>query len=527
MTKPFYITTAIDYPNALPHIGTAFEKVGADVQARFQEMLDRKVYFLMGNDENTQKVARAAHKHGEEVCRYVNGMAANFKNAWRCLDINYSRFCQTSEIVHHDYCKRFAQRVFDNGYIYSKLYEGLYCGECEEFKQSVVNGECETHPGIPLQNRKERNWFFAWHLFREKLLQLYAEKKIRIYPEHRQTEMVKFIETDLKDISISRQNQGWGIEVPWDQSQVLYVWFDALLNYLTFANGNWPADVHVIGKDIVRFHGALLPAMIMAYNANVMDETHGDALALPHTIFSHGFICKKTATGLTKFSKSGENLGPAGLKDAFGSDGYRYTFMKSANFADDGEYEFGIFAETYNADLVNKYGNLFSRVCRLGLTKLGGVIPGVQYVGTQSLPPGGKNFNPPTLGAVNVWADYMKKFEYRDALVLVMDIVDQTNKMLDDRKPWAEDAVDVPGTLAIAARAVKAVAGMLGPVCPQTSKIVWDTLQYDGDPGFDKLCVETIEGYVISSLPLTIDQNRVQEGKVPILFPRFKVKENG
>jgi methionyl-tRNA synthetase len=485
-------------------------------------MLDRKVYLLMGNDENTQKVSRAANKHGQPCHDYVNGMAEKFKRTWQSLGIDYSRFCQTSEGVHHDFCKKFAQRVMDNGYIYSKLYEGLYCAECEEFKQSVVNGQCELHPGIPLQSRKERNWFFAWSSFKDQLLQLYADKKIRIYPEHRQVEMVKFIENDLRDISISRQNQGWGIDVPWDDSQVLYVWFDALLNYLTFDGGNWPADVHVIGKDIVRFHGALLPAMIMAYNTNVMGETHANSLALPHTIFSHGFICKKTATGLTKFSKSGENLGPAGLVEAFGSDGYRYTFMKSANFADDGEYEFGIFAETYNADLVNKYGNLFSRVCRLGLTKLGGVIPGVPGLFT----PGG-NVYPPKLAMVSKWSEHMKKFEYRDALVLVMDIVDQTNKFLDEKKPWAEDALDVSGTLAVAARAVKVVAGMLGPVCPQTSKTVWDTLQYEGDPGFDKICVETIEGYVISNLPLTIDQNQVKDGKVPILFPRYKVKENG
>ena len=526
MTKPYYITTAIDYPNALPHIGTAFEKVGADVQARFQRMNDRRVYLLMGNDENTQKVSRVAVKEGESGHKYVNRMAAGFKNAWRSLDIDYSRFCQTTEIVHHDFCKAFAQRVYDNGYIYAKNYEGLYCGECEEFKQSVVNGECETHPGIPLHNHKERNWFFAWNLFKDKLLALYADKKIKIFPDHRQAEMVKFIESDLKDISISRQNQGWGIQVPWDETQVLYVWFDALLNYLTFADGNWPADCHVIGKDIVRFHGALLPAMIMAYNANIMDETFGEPLALPHTIFSHGFICRKTATGLTKFSKSGENLGPAGLVEVFGSDGYRYLFMKSANFADDGEYEFGTFAETYNADLVNKYGNLFRRVCKLGLTKLDGVIPGVVDDRKQSLPPGGRNFHAPTLGLVGVWAEHMRKFEYRDALVLCMDVVDQTNKLLDDRKPWADDAADVPQTLAIAARALKAVACMLGPVCPKTSKVVWDTLKYEGDPGFDLVCVETLEGYVNGSFGLTIDPNRVQDGKVPILYPRYKIAKD-
>lgn len=510
--KPFYITTAIDYPNALPHIGTAFEKVGADVQARFQQLNDRKVYLLMGNDENTQKVSRAAIKQGEDIQNYVNRMAGDFRHSWRKLDIGYSKFCQTSAPEHHTACQRFLQQVYENGYVYSKHYEGLYCGECEEFKQKCVNGECESHPGIKLQNRSERNYFFAWSKFKDDLLQLYAEKKIKILPDHRQTEMVKFIESDLRDISISRQNQGWGIPVPWDSSQVIYVWFDALLNYLTFGNGNWPADVHVIGKDIVRFHGALLPAMILAYNTNVMGESYVEAVALPHTIFSHGFICKRTATGLTKFSKSGENLGPSGLVDTFGSDGYRYVFMKSANFADDGEYEFGAFAETYNADLVNKYGNLFSRVCKLALTKLNGVIPAPQD----------RSKLPINIALLDWWRAAMTAFQYRDALVASMDAVDTINKLLDDKKPWAADATDVEETLALAARTLKTVAYMMGPVCPQSSKSVWDTLRYDGDPGHDHVRHETIDGYVLSSLGLTIDQNQVQEGKVPVLFPRFK-----
>jgi methionyl-tRNA synthetase len=318
---------------------------------------------------------------------------------------------------------------------------------------------------------------------------------------------------DLEDISISRQNQGWGIPLPWDNTQVIYVWFDALLNYLTFNNGNWPADVHVIGKDIVRFHGALFPAMIMAYNQDVTGAGHDGPLALPHTIFSHGFICKKTAIGLTKFSKTGENLGPAGLVSNFGADGYRYLFMKACNFADDGEYEFGIFAETYNADLVNKYGNLFSRVCRLAVTKLDGKIP------APTIP---QKELPINYALIDWWKSAMAAFHYRDALVACMEGIDATNKLLEDRKPWAEDAQDVPQTLAIAARVLKTVSFMFAPFMPYTSQIVWDTLQYDGDPGFDHICQETVEGYVMSNLALTIDQNRVQEGKVTILFPRFK-----
>ncbi len=511
--KPFYITTAIDYPNALPHIGTAFEKVGADVQARFQEMNDRKVYLLMGQDENTQKVCRAATKNSEDIQKYVNRMAGNFRRSWDLLDVRYNEFCQTSAKNHHDFCQKFVQQVFDNGYIHSRRYEGLYCNECEEYKLTVTNGECQTHPGVKLQSRNENNYFFAQSKFLEPLLSLYEEGKIKIFPEHRQTEMINFVKTDLKDISISRQNQGWGIPIPWDNSQVIYVWFDALLNYMTWADGNWPADVHVIGKDIVRFHGALFPAMIMAHNTNVLGSQTGN-IELPRKIFSHGFVCKKTHAGLTKFSKSaGDSFGPDGLVDTFGSDGYRYLFMKSANFADDAEYDFGMFAETYNADLVNKYGNLFSRVSRLVVSKFGGTVPAPRTVPWNLLV---------TPATPERWHRDMSEFRYRDVLVTGMEIIDKVNKLIDENKPWADDAVDAEETLAIATRTLKVIAFMFGPVMPKSSKLVWDALKYEGDPGFDNVCFETLNGYVMSSLPLTIDQNQVQSGKVTILFPRYK-----
>jgi methionyl-tRNA synthetase len=505
--KSFYITTAIDYPNAEPHIGTAFEKVGADVQARFQRFVGRQVYFLMGNDENTQKVAKAAAKKGQDVQVYADAMAGNFRHAWRSLDITQSRFCQTSSPEHHKFCQDFLQKVFENGHIYSKHYEGLYCPECEEYKLSVVNGECPQHPGPKLQTRSEQNYFFAQSRFKEEILKLYEEKKIKVIPEYRQNELLNFVQSE-KDISISRSNQGWGIPVPWDSSQVIYVWFDALLNYLSFANGNWPADVHVIGKDIVRFHGALFPAMILAYNSDPQKKGY-PKIPLPHTIFSHGFVCRKTDNGLTKFSKSsGDALGPSALVQVFGSDAYRYLFMKSANFSEDAEYSFGIFAETYNADLVNKYGNLFSRVCRLAATKLDCKIPAPQ--------------NPLEGVKFAWWHRDMAAFNYRDALVTCMDVIDTTNRYLEDRKPWAEDAVDVPETIAVAAHTLKIISALLAPVMPDSSREIWQTLTYEGQPCFDMAGLEHLEEFISNKLPLTVDQKKVKEGKVNILFPRYK-----
>lgn len=510
--KSYFITTAIDYPNAEPHIGTAFEKVGADVQARFQRFNGRPVYFLMGNDENTQKVAGAATKKGQDVQAYADAMADNFRRAWRSLDISNNYFCQTSKPEHHKFCQDFLQRVYENGYIYSKHYEGLYCPECEEYKLSVVNGECQAHLGSKLQMRSEQNYFFAQSRFKEDILKLYEEGKIKIYPDYRQEEMLNFIKAEIKDISISRGNQGWGIPVPWDASQVIYVWFDALLNYLSFSNGNWPANVHVIGKDIVRFHGALFPAMIMAYNADPLKKGY-QKIPLPHTIFSHGFVCRKTDNGLTKFSKSaGDALGPAALVDVFGSDAYRYLFMKSANFSEDAEYSFGIFAETYNADLVNKYGNLFSRVCRLAATKLDGKIPAPKNPLERVL------FSGPECW----WQQGMASFNYRDVLVTCMDVIDTTNRYLEDHKPWAEDAADVPETLAVAAYTLKVVSLLLSPFMPNSSREVWQTLTYEGQPPFDMTGIEHLEEFVSGKLPLTVDQKKVKEGKVAILFPRYK-----
>lgn len=501
--KDYFITTAIDYPNAEPHIGTAFEKIGADVQARFQKIaFGRQSYLLMGNDENTQKVDRVAKARGEGTQQYANSMASHFRSTWRLLDINYSTFCQTSDKSHHDYCQAFLAKCFEKGFVYSKDYEGLYCVECEEFKQSVEDGRCPAHAKTLLEHRSERNYFFNWSFFQQELLDLYKTGRLKISPEWRQAEMVTFIQKELKDISISRKNHGWGIPVPWDPSQVIYVWFDALLNYISFAKGHWPADCHVIGKDIVRFHGALFPAMIMAYNTD-----NPDPLPLPHTIFSHGFVVAKTESGLTKFSKSGMSLGPNGLVDVFGSDAYRYLFMKSSNFSDDCEYSFDLFAELYNADLVNKYGNLFSRVCRLTEQKLDGKLPAA---------------SPQKDRIAFQWREHFGNFEYRAALMLALCQIDAANKLLDDKKPWADDATEVGETLAECARVLKTVAFMFAPVMPESSRVVWDSLTYEGDPGLNGVRFRNLTEYLLSPSPLTLDKNRLELGKVPILFPRYK-----
>src|SRR2546430_1209986 len=280
--KPrFYQTTAIDYPNSRPHIGTAFEKLGADVQARYRRMEGFRVHSLMGNDENTIKVAKRAAELGQDPKTYCDEMARQFKEVWRTLDITYDDFIQTSEPRHHEGCRKFIQKVYDNGHIFKGTYDGLYCDGCESFKteKELEAGKCPIHQ-TPVVKRSEPCYYFALSKFQDQLLEFYNQHPKFVQPESRFNEVLSLVQGGLQDVNITRTGQSWGIPVPFDESFTIYVWFDALLNYITaIGYGSdeerfrqwWPADIHFIGKDITRFHCALWPAMLMA--ADVDTET--------------------------------------------------------------------------------------------------------------------------------------------------------------------------------------------------------------------------------------------------------------
>src|SRR5260370_18867716 len=250
----YYLTTAIDYPNSRPHIGTAFEKIGADVQARYRRMQGCRVHFLMGNDENTVKVARRAAEVGRDVKEYCDDMANQFKEVWRALDISFDDFIQTSEPRHHEGCQKFIQKVYDNGYIYKGTYEGLYCEGCESFKteKEIKGGVCPHHKVPPIQ-RSEPCYYFAQSKFRQQLLEFYEQHPEFIQPEPRRNEILAYVSGELRDVNITRTGQTWGIPVPFDDGFTIYVWFDALLNYVTAVGygtdperfKKWrPADIH-------------------------------------------------------------------------------------------------------------------------------------------------------------------------------------------------------------------------------------------------------------------------------------------
>src|SRR6266851_3816303 len=379
----FYQTTAIDYPNSRPHIGTAFEKLGADVQARYRRMEGYDVHFLMGNDENTIKVAKRATELNLSPKAYCDDMARQFKEVWRALEISFDDFIQTSEPRHHQGCRKFIQKVYDNGYIYKGTYEGWYCDGCEAFKTEKELDEnklCPIHK-TPAIKRSEPCYFFKLSQFQEQLIRFYEENPDFIQPESRRNEVLALVQSGLQDVNVSRSGQSWGIKVPFDEEYTIYVWFDALLNYITAIgygtdeerfNKWWPADMHFIGKDITRFHCALWPAMCFAAG-----------IEPPRKVFAHGFVYIKGE----KISKTlGNVVEPMDLITKFSAEAFRYYFLRECPFPGDGEFSWQRFADVYDADLANNLGNLYSRTVRLiaqnyngHLEKTAGLEPGEIY----------------------------------------------------------------------------------------------------------------------------------------------------
>ncbi len=381
----YYITTAIDYPNSRPHIGTAFEKIGADVQARFRRMEGVSVHFLMGNDENTIKVPQRARELGVEPKAYVDDMARQFQDVWRALDISYDDFIQTSEERHHVGCRSSSRRSTTPATSTRASTPGHYCTGCETFKTEKEvaegGGQCPNHPNTPLTWVEEENYFFRLSAYRDRLLAHYAAHPDFIQPESRRNEIHQPGRNRAQGCRHHPQGFTWGIKVPFDPEQTIYVWFDALLNYITAIGYGtdeerfrriWPADVHVIGKDITRFHCALWPAMLMSAG-----------LPLPRRVFGHGFVYRKNEeTGeVQKLSKSlGNVVEPMELIEKFSAEGFRYYFMSQCPFGGDGEFSFERFADVYNSGLANNLGNLYSRILTMCVKYFDGRLDGARPV---------------------------------------------------------------------------------------------------------------------------------------------------
>jgi methionyl-tRNA synthetase len=478
-TPLFFLTTAIDYPNSRPHIGTAFEKIGADVQARYRRMEGYQVHFLMGNDENTIKVARKAAELGRDPKQYCDEMAAQFKDVWRALDISYDDFIQTSEPRHHLGCQKFIQKVYDNGFIYEGKYEGWYCEGCEAFKteKDLINGQCPDHK-IPAVRRSEPCHYFALSRFQDRLLKFYEEYPDFIQPESRANEVLSLVQTELKDVNITRAGQHWGIRVPFDERFTIWVWFDALLNYITaIGYGSdeerfkrwWPADIHFIGKDITRFHCALWPAMCFAAG-----------IEPPRKVFGHGFVYRKNEESgvVEKLSKTlGNVIEPMEIITQFSGEAFRYYFMRECPFGGDGEFSWQRFGEVYNSDLANNLGNLYSRVVTLISKNYDGHLEG-----TSGVEPGVIYTEIDTETTVQQVQGHIELCQYNQALEKIWrQVLDPANRYADKTEPWKLVKTDKQAAKQVLydlVEQLRIVSVLIKPFLPRTSQTIYRSFNF-------------------------------------------------
>ncbi len=458
--EKFYITTPIYYVNDRPHVGHAYTTIIADVLARTARMAKKEVVFLAGTDENSQKTVDAALKAKEEVKNYTDRLAAIWKSAWETIGITNTDFIRTTEERHVKTVAEVWRRILEKGDIYKGTYKGLYCVGCEEFKKEsdLIDGLCSEHKTKP-EYIEEENYFFKLSKYRKDLLQLYESNPSFIIPAGRFNEVKKFVSDGLEDISISREGKNWGIPVPGDPNHVIYVWFDALINYISAIGiDEWekhPADIHVIGKNIIRFHAVIWPAMLWSLG-----------LPLPKGIIANGFF----TVGGVKISKSlGNAIDPLLLGEKYGFDALRYFLLREIPFGEDGDFSYEKFDERYTSDLANGLGNLSARTFTLAEKYWffvdGGDIDAEVQVKIDSL-------KKEVIYAV-------EQFKFHDALTLIWELIAFGNAYLQEKKPWAPDAIDVSRTVFSMVVLLDNVAAIIAPFLPDASRkiaesIVWD-----------------------------------------------------
>ena len=516
MPTPFYLTTAIDYPNSRPHVGTAFEKLGADVQARYRRMQGRDVLFLMGNDENTLKVAERAAELGEDPHSYCDRMAGEFRQVWDALHISYDVFVQTSHPRHRDCCAKFVQKVYDNGHIYKGEYSGWYCPGCEEFKSEKVYdenaGQCPNHLR-PLVRRSEPCYYFKLSAFRDRLLELLRSSPQFVQPDSRRNEMIGFIENEgLADLNISRQGETWGVPLPFDPAFTSYVWFDALLTYLTgIGYGDdratfdryWPAAVHFIGKDITRFHAHIWPAMLWAAGE-----------ALPAQVYSHGFI---TVEGQKMSKALGNVIDPLAVIARSSVDAYRYYFLRECPFPGDGDFSEKRFHEVVNAELSNNLGNMLSRCITLTAKNYGGVLPNPKGL---ALPCPVAGLDLPAF--VAQVRHSVETCQYSLALqAVVQQLLTPTNQYLEAHAPWKlvkTDPTAAAEVLVSAAYMLRVAAILLKPFIPTSAAAVYRA--FDFGAAWEGVSYDDAAVFVPRGGDLRVTAE-LEAGKVRPLFPRL------
>ncbi len=498
----YYLTTAIDYSNGEPHVGHAYEKVGADVIARYHRLRGDDVHFVIGMDEHGQGVAREAARQGMDPQAWVDRLAEGFQSAWKQLDISHDDFIRTTQSRHSAAVQELVRRIQASGDIYTDRYEGYYCERCEAFRKDseLVDGRCVFHPSREIAWTEEENYFFRLSRYREPLLDHIASNPGFIQPESRRNEIVRLLESGLEDISASRSRVPWGVPFPGDEEHTVYVWFDALPNYISAIGfpgedypRRWPAQLHVIGKDITRFHCVIWPAMLMSAG-----------LRLPETVWAHGFVM----IGGGKLSKSeASRLDLGALIERHGADAFRYILLREAPWDRDRDFPsvesfLEQFVDRDNADLANDLGNLLNRSLTMVRKYRAGRVPAR----------GETELDRAVDEALTAYHESMSALALHDGLEAAMSVVRSSNGFIDTEQPWklardADAAVRLDAVLAALVRSLGTVSVALYPFMPQKATEMWGRLGGDGPPPrFEDLPAR---------LPLELPSTQG-----PVLFPR-------
>lgn len=460
----FYITTPIYYVNDKPHIGHAYTTIAADVLARFHRLKGDETFFLTGTDEHGSKVAESAEKAGKQPQEFCDENSAKFQMLWDRLDISNDDYLRTTSEYHKKGVEIFLNKLKEVGAIYESEYAGLYCTGCENFvtEKELVNGKCSDHNKEP-EIVREKNYFFKLKEYLPKVKELIDSGEIQIMPESRRNEVLGLLKQGLEDFSISRQSVKWGIEIPFDKSQVTYVWVEALQNYITAIgygqdqnkfNQFWPADIHLMAKDIIKFHAIFWPAMLLAAG-----------LPVPKVVYAHGFF---TVDGM-KMSKSlGNTIDPDSLIDEFGSDAVRYLLLSQFPFGIDGDVKASAFALQYNSDLANGIGNLTSRVLSMAVRYFNGQVPEKDFIFSDEL--------------AGIWRQYeeaMTSFQIDRSVEVIKKLVGFCDGYIERQKPWELAKSDLDGLAKVIynlLEAIRHIGIMIYPILPQTAEKVLNQL---------------------------------------------------